>query len=118
MSGAIRVSSQGKGAGGGNRCGRRQFWAVSQHVSSGFFFEGATHSLEGAKQHADKRSEKVTWLWTRSVCKSKVLCSNSVRRLFLGFAGVVWVTFGIGQALEVSQGGSEEHRAGDFSRVQ
>jgi len=69
-----------------------------------FVFVGATHSPEGAKQHADKRSEKVRRLWTGSVCKSKVLCSNSVRCLCLGFAGAVRAAVGIGQALEVSQG--------------
>ena len=83
-----------------------------------FFFVGATHSPEGAKQHADKRSEKVRRLWTGSVCESQVLCSNSVRRLSLGFAGTVRAAFGTGQALEVSRSGSKERRAGDFSQVQ
>jgi len=83
-----------------------------------FLFVGATHSPEGAKQHADKRSKKVRRLGTGSVCKSEVLCSDSVRCLCLGFAGAVRAAFGIGQALEVSRGGSKERRAGDFSRVQ
>jgi len=37
----------------------------------------------------------------------------------LGFAGAVANTFGIGQAVEVSQGGNKEERgADDFSRAQ
>jgi len=35
------------------------------------FFAGAAHSLGGAKQRADKMSEKVRHLWAGSVCKSK-----------------------------------------------
>jgi len=62
--------------------------------------------LGGAWQYADQRSEKVRQLCAGSVCESKLLCSNSVKRISFGFAGAVWVAFGIGQALEVSQGGS------------
>ena len=51
-------------------------------------------------------SEKARQLWAGSVCESKVLCSNSVKRISFGFAGAEWATCGIGQALEVSQGGS------------
>jgi len=80
------------------------------------FIAGATHSLRGAKQHAERRSKKVC---AGSVCKSKLLCSNSVRRVSLDFAGAVWAACGIGQLFEVSWSGSEEERGvGDFPRVQ
>ena len=92
--------------------------SISARVFWLFFFVGATRSPEGAKQRAVKKSEKVRQLWTRSVCKSQVLRSNSARRVSLGFAGAVRAAVGIGEALEVSRGGSEERRAGDSSQVQ
>lgn len=63
--------------------GGLQFWAVSRHVSSGWFvfFSGATHSLGGAKPHADERSEKVRRLSGGSVSNSKVLSGNLAKRL-------------------------------------
>jgi len=80
------------------------------------FIAGATHSLGGAEQCADMRSEKVRQLWAGSACESKVLCSNSVRGVSLGFAGAERAAFGIGPLFEVSWGGSEEERgARDFS---
>ena len=80
------------------------------------FIAGAARSLGGAEQCADKMSEKVRQLWAGSSCESKVLYSNSVRRLSLGFAGAEWAAFGIGQLFEVSWVGSEEERgACDFS---
>ena len=48
--------------------GRLQFRAVSQHTSFALVFAGAAYSLGGAKQHAEKRSEKVRWLSAGSVC--------------------------------------------------
>jgi len=61
------------------------------------FIAGAAHSLGGAEQCADKRSEKVRQLCAESVCKSKLLCSSSVRGVSLGFAGAERAAFGIGQ---------------------
>ena len=63
--------------------GGLQFWAVSQHVSSGLFgfFQGATHSLGGAKPRADERSEQVRRLLAGSVSNSKVLSGNLAKRL-------------------------------------
>jgi len=63
--------------------------------------------------HADSKghsnmltSEKVRQLCAGSVCESKVLCSNSVKRISSGFSGAKRATCGIRQALEVSQGGT------------
>jgi len=66
MAGAEWVSSQVKEKETGIDAGRFWFLAVSQHVlfCSGFF-AGAAHSLGGAEQCADKRSEKVRQLWAR-----------------------------------------------------
>ena len=84
-----------------------------------FDFVVAARSLRGAKQHAEKRSEKLRRLWARSVSESKVLCSNSVRRFPVGFAGTVQAAFGIGWAIELSWGGSKEQRGvDDFSQAQ
>jgi len=116
MAGATCVTSQGTGEGGGNW--RRQA-LVSGSISTCAvcfdFFAGAAHGLGGAKQNADKRSEKVRQLWAGSVWESKVLCSNSVRCVSFGFTGAVVNTFGIGQLFEVRWGGSKEERgAGDL----
>jgi len=99
MAGATRVSSQGKGVESGNRCGQAFVLGSISACSLCFdFIAGAAHSRGQVKRHADKRSEMVRLLLTMSVCKSKILCSNSVRGVSLGFAGVVcmWTALGIG----------------------
>jgi len=122
MAAATRVSSQGKGAESGNRCGQALVLGIISACPLCFdFIAGAAHSRGQVKQHADKRSEMVRLLLTRSVCKSKILCGSSVRCVSLDFAGAVcvWASLGIGQLFEVSWGGSEEERGvGDFSRAQ
>jgi len=71
------MRSQVKEQEDGIDAGKLWFWAVSQHVLFALiFFVGAAHSFGGAKQHAEKRSEKVRQLCAGSVCESKVLCSN------------------------------------------
>jgi len=102
-----QVSSQGEGwemaVGVGRLCGFGQYLSMCLFA---VIVAGTACRLGGAWQHADQSSEKVRQLWARSVCESKVLCSNSAKRISFGFAGAVRVTFGIGQALEVGQGGS------------
>jgi len=103
--GGTWVSSQGKGAGSGNRCGQALVLGIISACAVCFdFFAGAAHSHGQVKQHADKRSEMVRLLLARSVCKSKILCGSSVRRVSLDFAGAMCVraTFGIRQIFEVS----------------
>jgi len=103
----------------GTGAGRRRIEAVSQHLLFTLIFAGATCSLGGVKQHAEKRSEKVRRLWAGSASESKVLCSNSVRRFPVGFVGAVQAAFGVGWAIEVSWGGRKEQRGvGDFSQAQ
>ena len=93
--------------------------AVSQHVFSTLFSLQVSHSLGCAKQHADKRSDKVRRSWVGSASLSKVSYGTSMTRISLGFAGVVRPAFGIRPAFEVSQGGGEEvPGAGDLSAVQ
>ena len=107
MAKTSQVSSQGKGwemaVGVGRLCGFGQYIRMCLFA---VMVADAACGLGGAGQHADQRSEKVRQLWAGSACESKVLCSNSVKRISLGFTGAVWVTFAMGQALEVSQGGS------------
>jgi len=119
MAGATWVSSQGEGAGDGNCCGQAAILARSQQVSSTLFSLQVSHGLGRAKQHADKRSDKVRWSWVRSVSWSKVSYGTSMMRISFGFAGAVQLAFGIGLAFEVSPGGGEEvSGAGDFSAAQ
>jgi len=56
----------------------------------------------------------VRQLCAGSVCESKVLCSNSVRGVSLGFAGAERAAFGIGQLFDVSWGGSKEERGARY----
>ena len=106
MAEKTQVNSQGKdwemAVGVGRLCDFGQYLSVCVFA---VIVADATRRLGGAWQHADRRSEKVRQLWAGSACESKVLCSNSVKRISFGFAGAVWVTFAIGQALKVSQGG-------------
>ena len=119
MAGATRASSQGERAGDGNRCGQAAILAVFQHVFSTLFYLQESHGLGCAKQHADKRSEKVRRSWVGSASLSKASHGTSMTRISLGFAGAVRPAFGIGPAFEVSQGGGEEAPgAGDFSAAQ
>jgi len=120
MAGATRVSSQGKGAESGNRCGHTLVLGTISACPLCFdFIAGAAHSRGEVEQHADKRSEMVRLLLTRSVCKSKILCGSSVRCVSFDFAGTVWAALGIGPLFEVTWGGSEEERGvGDLSRAQ
>jgi len=122
MAGATRVSSQGEGAESGNRYGHALVLGIISACPLCFdFIVGAAHSRGKVKQHADKRSEMVRLLLTRSVCKSKILCGSSVRCVSLGFAGAVcvWAALGIGPLFEVTWGGTEEERGvGDLSRAQ
>ena len=114
------MSGQGKGAGDGNGRGQALVsGGISACAVCFVFIAGGARRLRGAKRRADERSEKVRRLCAGSACKSKLLCSDRVRGVSLGFAGAVRATCGIGQLFEVSWGGSEEERgAGDFSRAQ
>lgn len=65
----------------GMAAGRLQFGAVSRHVPLVLSFAGATRSLGGPKQHANKQPEKVRRVRAASVSNSKILYGNLVERL-------------------------------------